>query len=184
MAQPIQSVRRPSDAFQLSERIFTMFRFFCFQYLLQTAKKMKTTSFLPLLVALVCSVSSTAVRKILNQKGVSANSPQPWKRKRKRNFWYAVMVKSCVCVCVSSLRALCTNSPKLLAENVQCGCGYIKLRTSANRTKTSNTHTVFLSTRFLLQVGAKVVPLNDKSFKNLDETVSSETISLVASKHL
>ncbi len=38
---------------------------------------------------------------------VLANSPQPWKRKRKRNFWYAVTVKSYVCVGVSRLRAVC-----------------------------------------------------------------------------
>ncbi len=39
----------------------------------------------------------------MDSGGVSANSPQPWKR--KRNFWYAVTVKSYVCV--SRLRAVC-----------------------------------------------------------------------------
>ncbi len=33
------------------------------------------------------------------------------KRKRKPNFWLAVIVKGDVCVCVSRLRAVCTNSP-------------------------------------------------------------------------
>ncbi len=43
--------------------------------------------------------------------GVLANSTQPWKRKCKPNFWHAVIVKSYVCVCVSRLRAVCSNSP-------------------------------------------------------------------------
>ncbi len=30
---------------------------------------------------------------------------------RKRNFWLAVMVKSYICICVSTLQAVCTNSP-------------------------------------------------------------------------
>ena len=40
-------------------------------------------------------------------------SPKPGtkSRKRKRNCWYVVMVKSYVCVCVSRLRAVCSNSP-------------------------------------------------------------------------
>ncbi len=41
--------------------------------------------------------------------GVSANSLRPWKRKHKHNFWYAMIVKSFVCV--SRLRAVCYNSP-------------------------------------------------------------------------
>ncbi len=44
-------------------------------------------------------------------KGVWVNSPQPCKRKRKRNFWCVVMVKSSVCVCVARLQADCWNSP-------------------------------------------------------------------------
>ncbi len=41
----------------------------------------------------------------LESVGIISKHPQPWKR--KRNFWYAVTVKSYVCVCVSRLRAVC-----------------------------------------------------------------------------
>ncbi len=45
-----------------------------------------------------------------SHRRVLANSPQPWKRKRKCNFSYVVTVKSYVCICVSRLRAVCSNS--------------------------------------------------------------------------
>ncbi len=53
-----------------------------------------------------CCVTSREAKPLRTDRGgVLANSPQPWTRKRKRNFWYDVMVKSYVCV--SRLRAVC-----------------------------------------------------------------------------
>ncbi len=70
---------------------------------------------------------------------VRANSQQPWKRKRERNFWYAVMVKRCVSFCVLRLRTPLHNLPADSCMMLRTQCVWVcialirKTRESSSR---------------------------------------------------
>ncbi len=81
----------------------------------QTARNLETQRQTKLLT--VTAYQKLGLRSRFQGFGLFAKTPlcaprylDP-KRTRKRNVWLVVRVKSYICVCVSRLRAVCTNSP-------------------------------------------------------------------------